>query len=1658
MVEITNLKKILFVSVLSAAAICRIASGAVIYVDDDGPADFNNIQAGIDAASTGDTVLVADGTYKGFGNNNIDFTGKEITVQSENGPANCIVDGEGSIRGFFFHRVETARSILNGFTVTNGAGILIERSSPTITNCIITKNTQGFHIFFNSRPTIKNSIISENSGIIGGMVCSTVCNPTILNCVFTGNSTDTNGAGMRFGYETSFTIRNCTITGNSAGTHGGGVVYSIPKYREPGTITNSIIRGNTEPQVSTWNPSPAVMDVSYSNVEGGYPGTGNMDIDPLLMPDGYHIQLNSPCLNSGDPNYISLPGEMDIDGEARIINNRVDIGADEQNYEGPVITLSPRHFYAFYGIGGQNPESLTLHINNSSEGIINWIITDNCDWLDVWPTSGRSSGDVNEVSLSIDARGLEEGKYSFELTVFDTNAINTPQYITVNLEVRKPVIAVNPTVFNFECSFGGPNPETQNLSVWNDDIGILNWQISEDCNWLDISPDSGKSAGEANEVIISVNAEELNGGEYTCVFTVSDPNAVNTSQEVTVNLNVRTPLIGISPAQLEFSRPLGGPDPEPQTLSIRNIDIGLLNWQLTEDCNWLSVSPTSGQSSGEVNEVVVSIEAAGLEAGVYTTVLTVFDPIALNSPQHATIQLDVRKPVIGVSPTQFKLFCPEGGPGPEPQLLSIWNDDIGTLDWQVTVDCNWLDAVPNEGVSTGEANEVMLHFDASGLISGLHNCNLTITDPTAQNNPQVVPVTLFVCGETLHVPEDFPTIQDAIDHALEGSTVIVAEGTYTGPGNRDIDFNGKAITVRSKDPEDPNIVAATVIDCNGTETEHHRGFYFHNEEEANSILAGFTITNGYMYAGGGILCEGSSPTITNCIIFGNVGIPEGGGICCRFPSSTPPPPPGPPGGPPLPPPPGGLPPPPPPPPPPPVDDYNSPVPTITNCIISENTSYYGGGICYKDMRPIITNCIITNNTAFDGGGIYCEGQLVVPPPPPPPGPPGSGTNEEQSPIEVLSDYNSAGPMIANCTVTGNIANNAGGAVYSVNYSYPVLINNCILWKNRATLGSEIALFSDDSGESKATVSHCDVQGGQIGVHIGDNCILYWGQGNIDSDPCFVEPGNYGPISYWKFDEDGGTIVYDSTGLNHGNVYGAAWTAGQINGALSFDGVDDYIDIEDNITLEPQNLTVSAWVYRESTFRQHVILQKGSTHSHDDRNGYLFKISDFYYNYPNRASLCVTINNGCNAYPISNTEIQAGIWYNITATYDGSNARIYVNGVEDGTDTSDMGPVDYSGSYQNFKIGAQERGHGSLMGYFDGTIDEVAIYDRALSADEIQQHYQNGLSGHPYPDPNTPDYHLLPGSPCIDAGDSNNIPVDWADLDGDGDMNEPIPFDLDGHPRVMDGDKDGISVVDMGSYELNHVPVADAGPDQTVEAQAPWGATVTLDGSGSSDTDSTPGTNDDIVYFDWYKIDPCDPNVDVFLGSGQIIDCNLSMGEHIILLEVIDKSGAYDTNEVTIIVQDTTPPDFELSVSPTMLWPPDHKMYEITPNWTVSDNCDASPNVSLVSIVANEGDNTIGDGHTSNDIQIGEDGSIYLRSERSGTSSERTYTITWQAVDDSGNTTVRNATVSIPHDFKVLARIASRWLWTGPGKIPEDLNGDGVVNLMDFARFAENWIK
>jgi hypothetical protein len=123
--------------------------------------------------------------------------------------------------------------------------------------------------------------------------------------------------------------------------------------------------------------------------------------------------------------------------------------------------------------------------------------------------------------------------------------------------------------------------------------------------------------------------------------------------------------------------------------------------------------------------------------------------------------------------------------------------------------------------------------------------------------------------------------------------------------------------------------------------------------------------------------------------------------------------------------------------------------------------------------------------------------------------------------------------------------------------------------------------------------------------------------------------------------------------------------------------------------------------------------------------------------------------------------------------------------------------------------------------------------------------------------------------------------------------------------------------------------------------------------------------------------------------------------------------AADEGQVKIV--EKNPPEItKLVVSPSTLWPPDHRLKLITVYIEVTDDTDPDPEVSLKSVTSNEPDNGMADGNTVGDIRIDPDGSIYLRAERSAVGTGRIYTITYQATDDYGNSAEKSADVTVPN--------------------------------------------
>jgi len=337
---------------------------------------------------------------------------------------------------------------------------------------------------------------------------------------------------------------------------------------------------------------------------------------------------------------------------------------------------------------------------------------------------------------------------------------------------------------------------------------------------------------------------------------------------------------------------------------------------------------------------------------------------------------------------------------------------------------------------------------------------------------------------------DYLTIQEGIDSAYNGDVVIAKEGTYY----ENINFNGKNITVASLFfvMQDTSYISQTIIDG----SQNGNVVTFDSGENSTGVLIGFTVTNGSAYSGGGIYCDSSEPTLTNVTITGN-SASFGGGIHCIDSSPTltnvkitennasthcg-----------------GGI-----------YCDNSSP--SLENVTISGNsaTGTYidGGGICCYYSSPSLNSVTITGNSAYRGGGIYCRSSeptltnVTIT---------GNSANDggggihcyDSSPsltnvtISENTASNSGGgihcyyvsnPSLTNVTITGNTASNSGGGICCNINSLPSLLN-CILWNDSP---QEIYVSS-----GSVTATYSDIQGGWTGT------------GNIDSNPLFINSGNF----------------------------------------------------------------------------------------------------------------------------------------------------------------------------------------------------------------------------------------------------------------------------------------------------------------------------------------------------------------------------------------------------------------------------------------------------------------------------------------------------------------------------------------------------------------------
>ncbi|MBN1360067.1 MAG: right-handed parallel beta-helix repeat-containing protein [Sedimentisphaerales bacterium] len=494
-------------------------------VDDDGPADFNDIRSAIAAAVSGDTILVADGLYRGPDNRNIEFVGKTITLASANGPQRCIIDCEGKDRGFYVRQSEGRSTVIEGFTVMRGrnsygGGIYCTSgASPTIRNCILRDNYAtysggGIACEYQTSPLIEKCIIYSNrSDSQGGGISCSQSNSTIVGCTIAQNTSES-GAGL-YGYYADLQITNCTFEGNSA-NYRGGAYYC---YRSSPRVTNCVFNDNYGRNYGgavyfSSQGTPVFANCTFNANTSGDRGAGlycttssmNVTLTHCVLANHPQHAIYSYWGTGSAIRYClfskNLPGDYYDMRTGNTLNGPGQInGLSELNVGN--VTGNPR--FAFEG---------DMHLTAGSACI-------DAGALEAEELLPQTDPDDHPRPLDGNADGLA------------TVDIGAFEY-----DPEQSAVALSSAALEFVQEIDGPAPAPATFEILNSGA-VLDWEIDYDSPWLTVEPTAGSTAGQSSEVTVTAHPEGLDQGIHQALLTVRDASSTGRPRIILVSLRVK---------------------------------------------------------------------------------------------------------------------------------------------------------------------------------------------------------------------------------------------------------------------------------------------------------------------------------------------------------------------------------------------------------------------------------------------------------------------------------------------------------------------------------------------------------------------------------------------------------------------------------------------------------------------------------------------------------------------------------------------------------------------------------------------------------------------------------------------------------------------------------------------------------------------------------------------------------------------------------------------------------------------------------------------------------------------------------------------------------------------------------------------------------------
>jgi len=494
-------------------------------------------------------------------NANVGFFGGMANYGSSPTLENCTFNGNkssgngGGVLDDFCSPTFINCIFVGNMAATDGGGIYDESSSLTLANCVFSGNSAsadgGGICDYSSSSTLTNCTFSNNTSYVGGGIYSDSRRPsseTLTDCAFAADEASGAGGGMYIYHDMTTTLTNCTFGDNLSLKQAGGIFLFAEGDISPGSsasLTNCVLWGDTVGEIYNFNVdvgSHAEAAVTYSDVQGGYDGMGNINADPLFVnAAGGNLQLQSgsPCIDAGSNSAVALGVTTDLGGNPRIAGGVVDMGA-----------------YEFLEVGspGFRTEGMATFAVGTAGAFT--VVTDGYPMASLTETGSlpagvtfTDNGDGTATIAGMPSAGAG-GAYLLAITANNGASTNTTQLFTLGVDQTPAIASANNAIFtqapsqNFTVTTTGYPAPTLSV-VGNLPSGVTFVDNGDGTATLSGTPAAG------------------NGGNYELMLTASNGIAPNTTQPFV--LTIAPAGFSVSPGTV-FS--ITGPAGGQQTLSV----------------------------------------------------------------------------------------------------------------------------------------------------------------------------------------------------------------------------------------------------------------------------------------------------------------------------------------------------------------------------------------------------------------------------------------------------------------------------------------------------------------------------------------------------------------------------------------------------------------------------------------------------------------------------------------------------------------------------------------------------------------------------------------------------------------------------------------------------------------------------------------------------------------------------------------------------------------------------------------------------------------------------------------------------------------------------------------------------------------------------------